>query len=70
MQAQNTGAPAAKPGIAKSFSIQPQPGRLKLGGSNAFAAASSPAYVKVLILFSCYSAHSQTLAGAQACIRC
>lgn len=46
MHAQND-ASAAKPGIAKSFSIQPQPNRLKVRGSAAFAAASSPAYVKV-----------------------
>jgi hypothetical protein len=50
MQAQKQGAvgqQSAKPVVAKSFSIQSQPSKLRLGGGAAFAAASSPAYVKV-----------------------
>ena len=50
MQAQKQGTAAqqpAKAGVAKSFSLQPQPSKLRMGGGAAFAAASSPAYVKV-----------------------
>jgi hypothetical protein len=50
MQAQKQDTAAqrpAKPGVAKSFSLQPQVSKLRMGGGAAFAAASSPAYVKV-----------------------
>lgn len=65
MQAQNRGPPAqpATVGVAKSFSIQPQPGRLRMGGGAAFAAASSPAYVKV-----CISVHNIFSAVPPECI--
>ena len=47
-----TAAPQ-KAGIAKSFSIQPQGGKFKLSASagKGFAAALSPAYVKVPDVF-------------------